>query len=109
MKALWPLYLVYVRPAFRAGDWRAYEEVNAKFAEVVAAESNTDNPVILIQDLLSRCCRSSFAQIPKATIALFWHIPWPNAETFGVCPEARDAAPHAVGGHPGISHTRYHC
>ena len=42
---------------------------------------------------------------PKATIALFWHIPWPNAETFGVCPvEARDAAAHAVGRHPRVSH-----
>jgi len=26
---------------FRAGDWRAYEEVNAKFAETVAAEAPT--------------------------------------------------------------------
>src|ERR1700723_3113771 len=43
-------HLAYVRPAFRAGDWRAYEEVNAKFAEVVATESTTPAPVILIQD-----------------------------------------------------------
>ena len=43
-EGLWPLcHLAYVRPAFRASDWRAYEEVNAKFAEVVAPESNTDS------------------------------------------------------------------
>ncbi len=42
-KGLWPLcHLAYVRPAFRASDWRAYEEVNAKFAEVVATESSTE-------------------------------------------------------------------
>ena len=36
--AIWPTS----GPAFRASDWRAYEEVNAKFAEVVAAESSTE-------------------------------------------------------------------
>src|ERR1700688_2424392 len=50
-EGLWPLCLLaYVRPQFRSSDWRTYEEVNAKFAEVVAAESSTDSPVILIQD-----------------------------------------------------------
>ena len=38
-EGLWSLcHLAYVRPAFRPSDWRVYEEVNAKFAEVVAAE-----------------------------------------------------------------------
>ena len=110
-EGLWPLcHLAYVRPAFRAGDWRAYEEVNAKFAEVVAAESNTDNPVILIQDfhfaLLPQLIRS---KIPKATIALFWHIPWPNAETFGVCPWKREMLHHMLSADILGFHTRYHC
>jgi trehalose 6-phosphate synthase/phosphatase len=110
-EGLWPLcHLAYVRPAFRAGDWRAYEEVNAKFAEVVAAESNTDNPVILIQDfhfaLLPQLIRQ---KIPKATIALFWHIPWPNAETFGVCPWKREMLHHMLSADILGFHTRYHC
>jgi trehalose 6-phosphate synthase len=110
-EGLWPLcHLAYVRPAFRAGDWRAYEEVNAKFAEVVAAESNTDNPVILIQDfhfaLLPQLIRN---KIPKATIALFWHIPWPNAETFGVCPWKREMLHHMLSADILGFHTRYHC
>jgi hypothetical protein len=78
-------------------DWRAYEEVNAKFADVVAAEANTDSPVVMIQDfhfaLLPKLIR---AKIPKATIALFWHIPWPNAETFGVCPWKREILLHML-------------
>ena len=110
-EGLWPLcHLAYVRPAFRAGDWRAYEEVNAKFAEVVAAESNTDSPVILIQDfhfaLLPQLIRK---KIPKATIALFWHIPWPNAETFGVCPWKREMLLHMLSADILGFHTRYHC
>jgi trehalose-6-phosphate synthase len=110
-EGLWPLcHLAYVRPAFRASDWRAYEEVNAKFADVVATEAKSDSPVILIQDfhfaLLPRLIRK---KIPRATIALFWHIPWPNAETFGVCPWKREMLMHMLSADILGFHTRYHC
>jgi trehalose 6-phosphate synthase len=110
-EGLWPLcHLAYVRPAFRASDWRAYEEVNAKFADVVATESTGDSPVILIQDfhfaLLPQLIRN---KIPKATIALFWHIPWPNAETFGVCPWKREVLHHMLSADILGFHTRHHC
>jgi trehalose 6-phosphate synthase len=110
-EGLWPLcHLAYVRPAFRASDWAAYEEVNAKFADVVAEESATNSPVILIQDfhfaLLPQLIRK---KIPKATIALFWHIPWPNAETFGVCPWKREMLTHMLSADILGFHTRYHC
>src|SRR5277367_6230196 len=110
-EGLWSLcHLAYVRPAFRPSDWRAYEEVNAKFADVVAAEANTDSPVVLIQDfhfaLLPKLIR---AKIPKATVALFWHIPWPNSETFGVCPWKREMLLHMLSADILGFHTRYHC
>ena len=110
-EGLWALcHLAYVRPAFRASDWRAYEEVNAKFAEVVATEANTESPVVLIQDfhfaLLPMLIRR---RIPRATIVLFWHIPWPNAETFGVCPWKREMLTHMLSADILGFHTRYHC
>jgi trehalose 6-phosphate synthase/phosphatase len=110
-EGLWPLcHLAYVRPAFRPNDWRVYEEVNAKFADVVAAEASTDSPVVLIQDfhfaLLPKLIRQ---KIPKATITLFWHIPWPNAETFGVCPWKREMLLHMLSADILGFHTRYHC
>ncbi len=110
-EGLWPLcHLAYVRPAFRPSDWRAYEQVNAKFADVVAVEANTDSPVVLIQDfhfaLLPKLIR---LRKPKATIALFWHIPWPNAETFGVCPWKREMLLHMLSADILGFHTRYHC
>jgi len=110
-EGLWALcHLAYVRPAFRASDWHAYAEVNEKFADVVAAESNTDSPVILIQDfhfaLLPQLIRR---KIPKATIALFWHIPWPNAETFGVCPWKREMLMYMLSADILGFHTRHHC
>ena len=38
-EGLWPLcHIVHVRPMFRAEDWAAYQTVNRRFAEAVAAE-----------------------------------------------------------------------
>ena len=57
------------------------------FAEAVVREAKTRDPIVLVQDyhfaLLPRMVRK---RLPKATIVTFWHIPWPNAETFGICP-----------------------
>jgi trehalose-6-phosphate synthase len=110
-EGLWPLcHLAYVRPAFRPADWQQYQAVNAKFAAVVLQESRAPNPVILVQDfhfaLLPRLLRR---RRPKATIALFWHIPWPNAETFGVCPWKREMLLHMLAADILGFHTRYHC
>ena len=46
-----------------------------------------DNPVVLVQDyhfaLLPRLIKDAR---PDARVAIFWHIPWPNPEAFGICP-----------------------
>jgi trehalose 6-phosphate synthase/phosphatase len=110
-EGLWPLcHLAYVRPAFRGEDWVVYQAVNRKFADIVAQEAQSDNPVILIQDfhfaMLPGYLR---ARRPKATIVLFWHIPWPNAETFGVCPWKREMLSHLLMADILGFHTLYHC
>jgi trehalose 6-phosphate synthase len=110
-EGLWPLcHLAYVRPAFREADWEHYRTVNARFADAVAGEIGREEAVVLIQDF-------HFALLPKlirerkvkATIALFWHIPWPNAEAFGVCPWRKELLQHML--HADILgfHTLYHC
>jgi trehalose 6-phosphate synthase len=110
-EGLWPLcHLAYVRPSFRDEDWAVYQEVNRKFAEVVAHEAASADPVILIQDyhfaLLPGQLRP---RRPKATIALFWHIPWPNAETFGLCPWKREMLSNLLMADVLGFHTLYHC
>jgi trehalose 6-phosphate synthase len=110
-EGLWPLcHLVYVRPEFREEDWLYYKTVNLKFAEVLAQESQAKDPVILVQDyhfaLLPLLLRQ---KKPKATIALFWHIPWPNAETFGVCPWKEEMLQHMLAADILGFHTRFHC
>jgi trehalose 6-phosphate synthase len=110
-EGVWPLcHLAYVRPAFREADWEQYQAVNRKFADVVASESRSRDPLILVQDyhfaLLPRLLRE---RKPSATIALFWHIPWPNAETFGVCPWKQQILTHMLSADILGFHTRYHC
>ena len=87
-EGLWPLcHIAHVRPVFRSSDWDQYVKVNRRFADAVREEARTDDPVVLVQDyhlaLLPRMIRE---RLPKATIITFWHIPWPNPESFGICP-----------------------
>jgi len=110
-EGLWPLcHLAYVRPSFREADWRQYQAVNRKFADVILKEARTDHPVVFVQDyhfaLLPAMVRQ---RIPGATVVLFWHIPWPNAETFGVCPWKQELLTGMLRADILGFHTRYHC
>lgn len=91
-ESLWPLcHNAFVRPIFRSQDWEHYRAVNARFADAVAQEARGDAPLVIVQDyhfaLLPRMIRE---RLPNATILTFWHIPWPNAEVFGICPYATE-------------------
>lgn len=110
-EGLWPLcHIAHTRPTFRSGDWSAYVEVNRKFAEVVVAEAKAEDPIILVQDyhfaLLPRMLRS---RLPHATIITFWHIPWPNAEVFGICPWREELLDGLLGSSILGFHTQFHC
>jgi trehalose 6-phosphate synthase len=110
-EGLWPLcHIAHVRPVFRSGDWEQYISVNRRFAEAVRAEARTEDPVVLVQDyhlaLLPRLIRE---RLPKATIITFWHIPWPNSESFGICPWREALLDGLLGSTILGFHTRFHC
>nr|WP_258765951.1 trehalose-6-phosphate synthase [Bradyrhizobium arachidis] len=110
-EGLWPLcHIAFVRPIFREEDWTQYRRVNERFADVVVREASCDDPVVLVQDyhfaLLPRMIRD---RLPKATIITFWHIPWPNAETFGICPWRREIIDGLLGSSILGFHTQFHC
>ena len=110
-EGLWPLcHIAFVRPTFRAEDWNHYREINQRFANAVAAEAGTPDPVILVQDyhfaLAPRMIRTL---LPAATIITFWHIPWPNAETFGICPWKEEILDGLLGSSIIGFHTQFHC
>jgi trehalose-6-phosphate synthase len=110
-EGLWPLcHIAFVRPQFRDADWRRYRDVNERFAEAIVEEATHPNPIILIQDyhfaLLPKLVR---ARLPEATIVTFWHIPWPNSESFGICPWKEDIIDGLLGSTVLGFHTQFHC
>ena len=110
-EGLWPLcHLAHTRPVFRLGDWQQYQEVNQKFADAVSEEVDSDDPIVLVQDyhfaLLPRMIRE---RLPRATVITFWHIPWPNAERFGICPWHKELLEGMLGSSILGFHTQSHC
>jgi trehalose-6-phosphate synthase len=65
---------------------------------------------VLVQDyhfaLLPRMVRDV---LPKATIITFWHIPWPNPESFGICPWREEILDGLLGSTILGFHTQFHC
>jgi trehalose 6-phosphate synthase len=111
-EGLWPLcHIAHTRPTFRNDDWHYYKKVNEEFAKVVLDETkNEEQPFILIQDfhfaLLPELIKK---EKPKAKVAIFWHIPWPNPESFGICPWQREILTGMLGADLIGFHTQYHC
>jgi len=111
-EGLWPLcHIAHTRPVFRASDWAAYEQCNRKFADAAIQEMHgTDAPMVLVQDyhfaLLPRLIK---AERPDAQVAVFWHIPWPNPEAFGICPWQHALLDGLLGADLIGFHTQAHC
>ncbi|WP_433966308.1 alpha,alpha-trehalose-phosphate synthase (UDP-forming) [Tunturiibacter gelidiferens] len=111
-EGLWPLcHIAHTRPTFRTSDWEYYNKVNEKFADAVAEEiAGEEHPVVLIQDyhfaLLPRLLKD---RLPHARVAIFWHIPWPNAESFSICPWQRELLDGLLGADLIGFHTQAHC
>jgi alpha,alpha-trehalose-phosphate synthase [UDP-forming] len=111
-EGLWPLcHIAHTRPTFRASDWQAYQEANQKFADAVLEElKGVEHALLLIQDyhfaLLPRLVKQAR---PDVRIAIFWHIPWPNPEAFGICPWQRELLDGLLGADLVGFHTQAHC
>jgi len=111
-EGLWPLcHIAHTRPTFRVEDWEHYQAVNRKFADAVLDEiRNDENPVVVVQDyhfaLLPQLIKSAR---PDARVAIFWHIPWPNPEAFGICPWQRELLEGLLGADLIGFHIQTHC
>src|SRR6266852_4407781 len=111
-EGLWPLcHIAHTRPIFRLEDWMQYQKINRRFADVVLQEmEGTESPILLAQDyhfaLLPRMVKDAR---PDARVAIFWHIPWPNAEVFGICPWQRELVDGLLGADLIGFHIQSHC
>ena len=69
-----------------------------------------ENPVVVVQDyhfaLLPQMIK---AERPDARVAIFWHIPWPNPEAFGICPWQRELLDGLLGADLVGFHIQAHC
>lgn len=111
-EGLWPLcHIAHTRPIFRASDWRSYQDANRKFADAVLEEmAGAESPLLLVQDY-------HFALLPQMVkdvrhdvrVAIFWHIPWPNPEAFGICPWQKELLDGILGADLVGFHTQAHC
>jgi trehalose 6-phosphate synthase len=70
----------------------------------------TERPFVLVQDyhfaLLPRLVKE---ERPDARVAIFWHIPWPNPEAFGICPWQRELVDGLLGADLVGFHIQSHC
>lgn len=110
-EGLWPLcHIAHTRPVFRAGDFEQYSAATRKFVEAVASEVDSDDPIILVQDYhLALAPKLIRERLPKATVLTFWHVPWPNAERFGICPWRKELLEGLLGSSIVGFHTQAHC
>jgi alpha,alpha-trehalose-phosphate synthase [UDP-forming] len=111
-EGLWPLcHIAHTRPIFRPEDWVSYQEVNRRFADAALEEmQGVESPIVLAQDyhfaLLPRMIKEARAD---ARVAIFWHIPWPNPEVFGICPWQRELIDGMLGADLIGFHIQSHC
>jgi trehalose-6-phosphate synthase len=111
-EGLWPLcHIAHTRPVFRKIDWDFYKEVNEMYAKAVIKEiKDKEEPFVLVQDyhfaLLPKLIKDAR---PDARVAIFWHIPWPNPESFGICPWKKEILTGLLGADLVGFHTQYHC
>lgn len=111
-EGMWPLcHITHTRPLFRLEDWIEYQRVNEKFTEAVLQEiDGEESPLVLIQDyhlaLLPLLVKK---RRPDAKVALFWHIPWPNPESFGICPWQQEILLGMLGADIIGFHIQFHC
>ncbi|OGR95834.1 MAG: hypothetical protein A2016_00635 [Elusimicrobia bacterium GWF2_62_30] len=111
-EGIWPLcHIAHIRPIFRKEDWEHYYAVNKKFAETVLEEiADVKEPCVLIQDYHFTLLPGMIKAVrPDARVAVFWHIPWPNPETFGICPWQRELVMGLLGADLIGFQTQFYC
>jgi alpha,alpha-trehalose-phosphate synthase [UDP-forming] len=89
---LWPL--CHLRPTLtrvRERYWERYRRVNRRFADAVLDEARGVPAAVWFHDYhLALAPAAVRERRPDASLAHFWHIPWPPLDIFRVAPQAAD-------------------
>lgn len=110
-EGLWPLcHIAHQRPRFDEKDWEQYIKVNKRFAEAFIEQFGNKRVTVLIQDYHFSLLPKMIREIsPDSLILLFWHIPWPNPEAFGICPWRQEILDGMLAADVLGFHTQFHC
>jgi trehalose 6-phosphate synthase len=111
-EGLWPLcHITHNRPEFRLEDWTHYRKVNEKFTDALLEEiAGEEFPLVLVQDYHLALLPSLIKERrPDAKVAIFWHIPWPNPEAYGICPWRQEILQGMLGSDIIGFHIQFHC
>jgi alpha,alpha-trehalose-phosphate synthase [UDP-forming] len=111
-EGLWPLcHITFTRPHFDPKAWQIYREVNQIYADAVLEEAKGQPTFVFIHDyhfcLLPRMLKNSGKT--NLIVAQFWHIPWPNRETFRTFPWLDELIDGLLGNDLFGFHVRNHC
>lgn len=88
-QVLWPLcHSCIDTVSHDHASWERYRDVNYRFAEAAIGAAD-ERAVIWFQDYhLGLTPRIVREQSPGHRLAHFWHVPWPDPDTFTLCPHA---------------------
>lgn len=109
-QTLWPLsHTVFVKPSFREAWWHSYVKTNWRYTQTILEEITGDNAFVWVHDyhlaLVPKMLRD---QRPELSIGIFWHIPWPTAEMFRICPWRHEILKGLIGADLVGFHRHYH-
>jgi len=90
-RVLWPLCHGGIwKAAFTECEWQQYRDVNEKFAKAVIEQADS-GALIWFQDYhLVMAPQLVRSRASEAFLMHFWHIAWPDWDTFRACPQHRD-------------------
>ncbi len=90
-RTIWPLFHYFVGDTtIDGGTWRAYEQVNERFAQVAVNASAKDTLIWVHDYQLLRVPHHVRRLAPDRRIAFFLHIPFPAPDVLRVLPWSRN-------------------
>ncbi|MFB6114582.1 MAG: trehalose-6-phosphate synthase [Halodesulfurarchaeum sp.] len=91
-QVLWPVFHGFPSKAnYSESFFTTYRDVNERFASVVLEEIESEDPIVWFHDYHFGLAPGFINdRLPEsATLAQFWHIPWPPYDVFTRCPHGR--------------------
>ncbi len=89
-RVLWPLsHSATGAISYRPEYWDRYRDVNRQFAREVV-DAATPEEIVWFQDYHLALAPGYVREAHDGILTHFWHIPWPPADIFRICPQRQE-------------------